>query len=321
MKKFFAGMITMMLLVAMMGTTVFASDSPTSEAALKKQAEELSEKLQTVSASMGGTKVEITMSEIEPETVVKGEAALKERNYSSNDVLAMADLKVEGEIDTSKGVTVNLAVEGVLEGDNIHVLHQTGSGSWEELSVSSVGTGSVTVTMTSFSPIMVVRLPAKTTTSSTTSSSGSTGSSTYTSTFSSTISSGTTTGSTSTDSANTSGTTAATPQTDSTGADTTKTSSKSDPTDVDQNVTISGADTQTYGQGYKDGYTAGAATVKGATAATTVVRTVGTGSTSTGESNLSATSPKTGTTLPTLPILAVFTFAGILVCGKKAQNL
>jgi hypothetical protein len=35
---------------------------------------------------------------------------------------------------------------------------------------------------------------------------------------------------------------------------------------------------------------------------------------------VSATSPKTGASLPALPIVAAFVFAGIVYCGKKVRN-
>jgi hypothetical protein len=321
MKKFFAGMMTAMLLVAVMGTTVFAATSPDAETALKKQEEDkkqaaaLNTSITKIDAAVGKTSIVITQSALDVKEMEQGKDAVTEKKYSGEtSVLAMTDLTVANAngTDITQGVTVSLTVPGVLSGDNIHVLHQTGSGSWEELSVTSVGKDSVTVTMTSFSPIVVVRVAGTTTTS------------TPTYVYYTTPSSSSTTAGATTDSNTTDG------DTDAAASGSTK------------DVSLGTTDVGTYTQGYSDGYAAGAASVKGASTTdsaktdstktdaaktdsaaagtnavgTTVIRTVG----STSGSNLSATSPKTGASLPALPVLAVFAFAGILVCGKKAQN-
>jgi hypothetical protein len=95
---------------------------------------------------------------------------------------------------------------------------------------------------------------------------------------------------------------------------------------VEVNVNYPDVDS-TYNKGYNDGYAAGRTSVKGTTTASTAKTTSIKGSTktastarSTGTGNVSTTSPKTGASLPALPILAVFAFTGLLVCGKKAQN-
>jgi hypothetical protein len=278
---------------------------------MQKKAEALRDNIEGVSASKTtdkNTTVEISCEPLSVDDMDKGNEAVTEKNYGcETSVLAMAKLEISDPSAISgSSVTVTLSVPQILANDNIRVLHQKKSGDWEELNIVEVGSGYVTVTTTSFSPIVVVRLAKASATTPT-----------YVYYTASSASA---------DTASTNGA-----QTDSTAS----VSGHNGSSDTEQNVSAGTTDTATYGQGYSDGYAAGAASVKstattgtaatgtatttnGTTSAgTTVVRTVG----STGGSNLSATSPKTGASLPALPILAVFAFVGILVCEKKAQNL
>ena len=67
-----------------------------------------------------------------------------------------------------------------------------------------------------------------------------------------------------------------------------------------------------YDNGYSDGYQDGRNSVKGASATNGKVASGVT-------TSAGVLSPKTGASLPALPIVAVFALAGIVVCGKKAH--
>jgi hypothetical protein len=347
MKKFFAGMMTAMLLVAAMGTTVFAATSPTSQTALKNladlnnQATSMNNKVTGVENVSTSANKNITVTPEKVTATVMGQGnAYNEKNFGSEySLLAMTDLSVPAGTDTSKGVTVKLRVDENLGGLTLRVLHQTDSGTWENLTINETGTDYVVFTMTSFSPVMLVRVWGTAANNSTTTSTTTTTSSSPTYIYYTTPSTSSTTNSGTTDSDTTD-----TKTSDTEG--TASASSHNDSSATDQKVSVGTTDNGTYGQGYSDGYAAGAASVNSAAkesatkdsatkdsatadstktepaatgtnaVGTTVIRTVG----STSGNNLSTTSPKTGASLPTLPILAVFAFAGILVCGKKAQN-
>jgi hypothetical protein len=299
MKKLFAGMITAMLLVATMGTAVFAANSPDSETALKQQAKDYNSKVTSVTAiGNGNAAVNVTAQALDTNTVAQASKKVS-NDYKNATVLAMTDLSVPDNTDLTNGVKVTLSVKEVLAGDNVKVLHQKSTGDWETLP-ATVGNGTVTVTMTSFSPVVIIRLPSSS--SSGNNSSGSNTSSNNTS-------------SSNTSSSNTSSTNTPGSNTNNTGNATTDSKGK-------------------YTQGYQDGYAAGLASAKGSINNSTTVNvdnssnntvtTTGTGSSrnaaaSSGR-NVSATSPKTGASLPALPIVAAFVFAGIVYCGKKVRN-
>jgi hypothetical protein len=73
------------------------------------------------------------------------------------------DVKVEGVLDTSKGVTVTFVVPGIGSNkENVVIRHQiSATGEWESLYPDSVVDDKVTVTFTSFSPVVIVKVSEK----------------------------------------------------------------------------------------------------------------------------------------------------------------
>jgi len=312
MKKLFAGMMTAMLLVAAMGTSVFAANSPSSEAALKQKAEEMNKNITSVTG-IGSNNAAVTVKQEALSTDQVSQATVKVQDQYKNSnasVLAMTDLSVANGTDTSKGIKVTLTVPGVLPGDNIQVLHQKSTGDWETLP-ATVGNGTVTVTMKTFSPIVIVRLSG--------SSSGG-GSSSSSSGGSS--NSGTNNGQN-----NNNNPGGSNPPDDS--------QNPNDPADTDPKDPVKEPDTyKDYADGYGDGYAAGVASVKGNNENGTSgdsdngAESGSKGGSKSGVTNASnangntsnTTSPKTGAALPALPMVAAFAFAGVVVCGKKARK-
>lgn len=74
--------------------------------------------------------------------------------------------------------TFTLGVPGLVSGQSVTVLHLRGDGAVERLPVSSVNSGSVTFTMTSYSPVAVIINESSTTTGSSTTTAGSSSSTT-----------------------------------------------------------------------------------------------------------------------------------------------
>jgi hypothetical protein len=302
MKKLFAGMVVSIMLIGLMGTTVFAANSPNSK---EIEASVLNSKVTSIDAKdANGYRITVTKKDVDTVIMDWGQSEAAKLGTGAQ-VFAMSDLSVSG---SSKGaVTVTLNVEKIRSGDNIHVYHYNSTTrTWEDLNTVSgsnvkVAEGSVTVTMSSFSPVMVVYVPA-------------------------------------TDASQKD-------DTQNSTQDSTQNSTESG-TQNDQNTGSSSA--EDYTQGYNDGYEAGVNSVSnissGAssgsskngktskskssssgksskTVSKTVTRTIyKTGNTTTSPVNTSATSPKTGASLPALPFVAMFAFAGLLVCNKKGQN-
>jgi hypothetical protein len=330
MKKLFAGIITTMLVVAMMGTTVFAALSPSSDTALRQEAESLSQKITSVTAiGASNSAVAITVTTLDTTEMTQANAKVQS-DYKNATILAMADLSIPEGTDLTNGIRVTLSVSGILAGDNIKVLHQKSGGDWETLDASA-GNGTVTVTMQSFSPIVIIRLPVSSSTGSTGTTSSSTGSTGTTS--SSTGSTGTTgnsTGSTGTTGSST-GNNGNTGNTNNNSANTnTSNSSGTQNTDSEDSsngsskkTTVNSNTDSSYGDGYKDGYTAGKSSATGtstssnSTGGSSVVRSAASAS----SGAASATSPKTGQSFPAMPVIAVLALAGIIVCGRKARNI
>jgi hypothetical protein len=309
MKKFFAGMIAALLLAATMSTTVFAAGSlsPNSQTLLRADAETLNRNVsatKTITAA-NGQSVSVTQSSVSQEQLSAGYTKAQETYGSSVAVLAMTDLSIPaGTVISQNGVAIQLQVSGVLAGDNIRVLHQTATG-WEELTPQTVENGSITVVMTSFSPVTIVRVADSSAGSSGTAnpSTGTTGSGT------------TTPASVSNQPVNT---------TSSNSPDNSQTNNQNNPVNVNQNVNVNYPDSaSTYSKSSNSTKAAGTtSTVKSSSSSRSGTKgsTKGSTGSSNGGSSASTTSPKTGASLPALPILAVFVFAGILVCGKKARN-
>lgn len=296
MKKFFTGMIAALLLTAIMGTTVFAAGSPTGEDALKQQAAQLNKNVTVATAKTpNNTIITVTKTEATTSQVTEAQNVAKQLNGGA-DVLAMSDLSVPDGTDLSKGVTVTLSVPGVKRGDNVYVLHQTPKG-WEVLKPVSVGEGTVTVTLYSFSPIVVVKYGNGVSIPVTTNPSGN---STQTST--------------NTNSNNTTGDTQNNSQTNNNNQNNTQ----NNPVNVNQNVTVNYPDNNgDYNDGYADGYEDGRSSASGKSSSGS--------NTNKGSSNSSASkktdvkSPKTGETLPVLPVAGLLALVGIGLTGRKLK--
>lgn len=305
MSKRFAGIFVAMLLVLTMGTTVFASDfpSPGNTTGLEKKAQEWDSNVTSVSARGNNNNIiTVTKKTATADQVSTANTVAKEIDQGAQ-IMGMSDLSVPDGTDTSKGIKLTLSVSGVKSGDRVYVLHQLPNGSWETLS-ATVSDGKVTVTLYSFSPVVVVKYPAGTsvpTSDPSKNQSGSNNSETNNN-------SNNTTG----DSQNNS---QSNTQNDNNNQSNSQTNNQNNPVNVDQNVTVNYPNVDqdgNYDKGYSDGYADGASSAKkNSGAGTATVQTTGTAA---------VTSPKTGASLPALPIVAVFALAGVALCGKKARN-
>lgn len=292
MKKKITGLLVA-LMVLSMGTTVFASQSPTSEVTAEQKAQQLRDSVSNVETSQDGVNVEV--GKVDATEVA--DANEKATSYSADaEVLGMVELKSDK--DFSKGVTLTLYVAGVKKGDNVRILHKLSDGTWEVI-VPYVGDGFVRATFYSLSPIAIVKYPPNVSVSSSqrvpenAADSSTENDSTQESTKNENTNSN--------ESANANNSTSANNNANANDNDTSsssKSESKSDAkananANVNVNVNNNNSGNSNSNSNRPTSGTTGA-----------------------------ATSPKTGQNMPVLPMVAVFTLLGItVVCGKKVKSL
>lgn len=314
MKKMLMGMLAM-LLVLTMGTTVFAANSPGTDAALNQKAQEWVDNVKNVTVKgTNNTIYNVTKKKVDASKVTSVNEAANSVNASAK-VLAMADLSVGDNVDTSKGVTITLSIDPttISSGYSVYVLHQYGNGKWEVVKPSSVSNGQVTVTLYSLSPVAVVQYPTSanvpTSDPSKNHPDGNKTNNNTNSTENNTTSNSNNTSGPSQSNSNSSNSSNSNNQSNS------QSNNQNNPVTVNQNVTVKYPEKDSednYDEGYNDGYSDGRNSVKGTSASNG--RAASGGTTSAG-----VLSPKTGASLPALPIVAVFALAGVAVCGRKAH--
>ena len=318
MKKMLMGVLAM-LLVLTMGTTVFASPSPNPDTDLDRKAQEWNNKVEHVAATGANNQIyNVTKKRVDASKVNSVNEVIKTVS-SQAEVIGMSDLSVDKGVDTSKGIKVTLSIDpkSIINGYSVYVVHQYGEGKWETVKPSSVTRdGKVTVTLYSLSPVAIVQYPNNVSvpisdpsknkpdsTNNTNNNTNSTENSNSNTTNSNNTSGPSQSNSNSSNSSN------------SNNQSNSQTNNQNNPVNVKQNVTVNypDRDSDSYDNGYSDGYSDGRNSVKGTSALSNGVAASG-GTTSAG-----VLSPKTGASLPALPIVAVFALAGIVVCGKKAH--
>ena len=296
MKKKITGLLVA-LMVLSMGTTVFASQSPTSEVTAEQKAQQLRDSVSNVETSQDGVNVEI--GKVDATEVA--DANEKATSYSADaEVLGMVELKSDK--DFSKGVTLTLYVAGVKKGDNVRILHKLSDGTWEVI-VPYVGDGFVRATFYSLSPIAIVKYPPNVSVSSSqrvpenAADSSTENNRTQESTENENTNSN--------ESANANNSTSANNNANANDNDTSSSSKSESKSDAKANAN--------------------------ANANANVNVNVNNNNNNSGNSNSNrptsgtsgaATSPKTGQNMPVLPMVAVFTLLGLtVVCGKKVKSL
>lgn len=314
MKKMLMGVLAMLLVLAM-GTTVFAAPSPKPDTGLDRKAQEWNNKVEHVAATGANNQIyNVTKKRVDASKVNSVDEVIKTVS-SQAEVIGMSDLSVDKGVDTSKGIKVTLSIDpkSIINGYSVYVVHQYGEGKWETVKPSSVTSdGKITVTLYSLSPVAIVQYPnnvsvpisdpSKNKPDSTNNTNNNTNSTENSN-------------SNSTNSHNTTGPSQSNSNSSNSSNSNNQTNNQNNPVNVNQNVTVKYPDFDTednYDNGYSDGYQDGRNSVKGASATNGKVASGVT-------TSAGVLSPKTGASLPALPIVAVFALAGIVVCGKKAH--
>lgn len=291
------------LLVLTMGTTVFAqTDGSPSVDSKAQEAEKYKQNISSIEISSGTVSVKAADPKVMDEA--KAEAA---KAGAVDNVLAMADVHPSVE-DASSGLTVKFYISGVSKGDNVYALHQKADGTWEVCN-TVVGNGYVKVTLYSFSTIAIVKYddgavvtPTQQINPKDDTDDGNTTNNTTTNNTTNTTTGDTgNTNSTTGDTNNNGGSTSTTnnnPVDNSVGNTTNSTTYNT--TNNTTNNTIGNAAVSD-----NNGAAAGGAAVT---------------RTSAGSSGV-ATSPKTGSGIPAIPVIALLALMSIAVCTKKAHSL
>lgn len=158
MKKKFLSLISAVVLTMAMSVTAFAAESQTAAdvvAATASGQEITAETLDTfVAATTLSTDVEgatiTVVSTAQAATLVAQANAIVGSNAS---IATMVDINVPEGTGTA---TFTLGVPSLVSGQSVSVLHLKSDGTVEALPVSDVANGSVTFTMSSYSPVAVV---------------------------------------------------------------------------------------------------------------------------------------------------------------------
>lgn len=351
MKKKLAGILAV-LMVLTMGTTVFAAPSSDKDSDLKKEAESLVTTVESGSDSVALTSKTVESSDLTDAYDYVAEKVGKDTGFT---MLAAVELSSATELP-SGGIQITFNVAGLKQGtSNVRIYHKTASG-WE-IKTPFVGNGYVTAKFDSLSPFFVVKYDStpsnsdgsvdsstvvnnyyttnntyNNTTSdshdtsntynntnsnnaSTSNNTNSNNASTSNMTNSNNTSSSTTNNNAATTKKNTTSKSNTTKKTSTKTSTTKKSTSKTDTTKKD---TTKKDTTKTSVS--KDESVKVDSSNKNTQTVTVNVNGSGSGSAKAGAST-STTSPKTGASVPVLPVIAAFSVMGIAVCGKKARNL
>lgn len=295
------------LLVLTMGTTVFAQTYGSPSVDSKAQeAEKYKQNISSIEISSGTVSVKAADPKVMDEA--KAEAA---KAGTVDNVLAMADVHPSVE-DASSGLTVKFYISGVSKGDNVYALHQKADGTWEVCN-TVVGNGYVKVTLYSFSTIAIVKYddgavvtPTQQINPKDDNDDGNTTNNTTTNN---------TTNTTTGDTGNTNSTTTnTTGDTNNNGGSTSTTNNNPVDNSVGNTTNSTTYNTTNNTTNNTIGNAAASDNNGAAAGGAAVTRT------SAGSSGV-ATSPKTGSGIPAIPVIALLALMSIAVCTKKAHSL
>ena len=149
MKKTIVSLLAAVMVLAV-ATPVLASPSKTAEDAAKP-----------VTGVVTVDGVELEVAEVDNSALADVYAEVEEKDEES-EIVAVVEVSLpEGTEIPEEGIAVTFAVEGIVEGDNVYLLHGLEDGTWEVIEADEVADGEVTATFTSFSPVAIVKVAAE----------------------------------------------------------------------------------------------------------------------------------------------------------------
>lgn len=162
MKKRLAAVLAAMMVLAM-STTVFAAGSTTTTTATNTKVDATAA---AAVANVNGVEcfapgVTVSSAPVESATTVANAQVAAKSVDSAATTLAVMEIKADK--IPAGGIDINIGVAGIKPGDNILVLHWTGS-IWEQITPSAVSDNVICAHFNSLSPVAIVKLPDVTTT-------------------------------------------------------------------------------------------------------------------------------------------------------------
>jgi hypothetical protein len=323
MKKKLAGILAA-LMVLSMGMTVFAAPSPNKASDMEKAAADLVTTVESGSDAVALTAGTVNTDDL---TSVYDIVAGKIGSSTGFNVLAAVELSSVNTLPDG-GLQITFDVTGVTSGEaNIRIYHKKGT-DWE-VKTPFVGNGYVTATFDSLSPFFVVRYDSTPSVSD-----GSVDSSAVVNNYYNTYTTNNTNSNNITSNTNSNNPTTTNNSNSNNPATTNYTNSNntnSNNTTTTNNAASSSSSTKKSTSSSKKSSTSTTDKVSAKSAGdgnsgtnnqTVTVNVNGNGSSS-GKAGVSTstTSPKTGSSMPALPMIAVFAVMGIAFCGKKARSL
>jgi hypothetical protein len=323
MKKKIAGILAA-LMVLSLGMTVFAAPSPNKASDMAKAAADL-----VTTVESGSDAVALTAGTVNTDDLTSVYDVVAEKIGSSTgfNVLAAVELSSVNTLPDG-GLQITFDVTGVTSGEaNIRIYHKKGT-DWE-VKTPFVGNGYVTATFDSLSPFFVVRYDSTPSVSD-----GSVDSSAVVNNYYNTYTTNNTNSNNITSNTNSNNPTTTNNSNSNNPATTNYTNSNntnSNNTTTTNNAASSSSSTKKSTSSSKKSSTSTTDKVSAKSAGdgnsgtnnqTVTVNVNGNGSSS-GKAGVSTstTSPKTGSSMPALPMIAVFAVMGIAFCGKKARSL
>jgi hypothetical protein len=323
MKKKIAGILAA-LMVLSLGTTVFAAPSPNKASDMAKAAADL-----VTTVESGSDAVALTAGTVNTDDLTSVYDVVAEKIGSSTgfNVLAAVELSSVNTLPDG-GLQITFDVTGVTSGEaNIRIYHKKGT-DWE-VKTPFVGNGYVTATFDSLSPFFVVRYDSTPSVSD-----GSVDSSAVVNNYYNTYTTNNTNSNNITSNTNSNNPTTTNNSNSNNPATTNYTNSNntnSNNTTTTNNAASSSSSTKKSTSSSKKSSTSTTDKVSAKSAGdgnsgtnnqTVTVNVNGNGSSS-GKAGVSTstTSPKTGSSMPALPMIAIFAVMGIAFCGKKARSL
>lgn len=97
--------------------------------------------------------VPVTVSAVSPQTAAVADNLAKQYVGSTAVITTIVDISVP---EGTGAAEFTLCDADLLAGMDVTILHQKADGNWEAITPSAVGNGSVTFTLTSYSPVAVV---------------------------------------------------------------------------------------------------------------------------------------------------------------------
>ena len=152
MKKRILALACAMALMCAMSSTAFAAGSVTTESVTKSTAVVAADPALTIGSQQLTAK---TIEEFAKTTTVAKAAVAEAKSVVGGNAFIASVIDLSVPAGTGEA-SFTLSCANIAAGQSVTILHQKADGTWEAITPSSVTNGSVTFTLTSYSPVAIV---------------------------------------------------------------------------------------------------------------------------------------------------------------------